>query len=259
MTLRELVKYLRFSILDDTGGSGIDVDTALDIAEDDAEAELLRWSNEELTDFINEAVRQVYRRILPVQRYEPAFNIPVVAGTAEYVIDQRILRIISARLVTANKQLFPCDTQDLWHDSTFETKAGTPETFLPDYNTGSIRLYPIPDVADTLQLFVNRLPLNTLSWSQNTQSPELREEFQIPMLWYAAFLAFNKDDANTLDPESANKNIALFNSEFPATSAYSDTRKRRTTHRPVSYGGVRFETSGRSRLSRRSKNPYGSC
>jgi len=239
MTLLELIEYLRESILDDTGGHGIDW-TTIDKADD--EAQLLRWTNEQLTSYINEAINQVYRRILPAHGYFTEFDISVTATNHTYVYDPRILRITWARLVTEDKDLERTDLQDLqlcnrhWRNGT-----GTPDKYLIDFTSGSIRLVDIPIASDTLELEVNRLPLVPLDWASNNLSPEaaLRSEFQILMLHYAAFLAFGKDEANSLDPTSSDRHLALFNKTFPeSANAYSDTRKRRTNNRTVRYGGL---------------------
>ena len=66
MKLIEAMKYLRENILDDIGGLGADW---CSFSEDDADSLQLRWGNEELVANINEAMNQVYRRILPVKEY----------------------------------------------------------------------------------------------------------------------------------------------------------------------------------------------
>lgn len=252
MTLKDLIKYMRVSILDDTGGSGV---VSEDISEDDLDVIQLRWTNEELTTFINEAINQVYRRVYPIRKVEPLFDIPVVIGTATYSIDPRILNIIGIQSAAQNKALVQADYEEVWHcNPEFLTKSATPEVYFTDYDNSSITLAPVPIATDTLSLFVHRLPLSELSWSANTSSPELRNEWQIPMLNYAAFLAYQKDEANTLDPNRSSTFLALFEKEFLQTSAYSDMRKRRNTNRGVSYGGIPMNGQGGLR---RSRNPYG--
>ncbi len=252
MTLKELIKYMRVSILDDTGGTGV---VSEDISEDDLDVIQLRWTNEELTIFINEAINQVYRRIYPIQKVEPLFNITTVAGTAAYAMDQRILRILGIHSTQQNKPIQQADYLEVWNcNPELLTKSATPELYFPDYDNATLTLAPVPIAVDTLQLFVHRLPLSPLSWSANTASPELRSEWQIPMLNYAAFLAYQKDEANALDPQRAQTFLNMFEKEFLQTSAYSDTRKRRNSNRGVSYGGI--PQIGLDSI-RRGRNPYG--
>lgn len=252
MTLKELVKYMRVSILDDTGGTGV---VSEDIAEDDLDAIQLRWSNEELTIFINEAITQVYRRLYPIRGIEPLFAITTVIGQADYTFDQRILRILGIISTTSGETLQQGDYQEIWDCAPdIFTKTGTPELYFPDYDNTKITLAPIPIAVDTLKLFVHRLPLVPLSWSANSLSPEIRSEWQIPMLNYAAHLAYNKDEANALDPNRSTTYLNLFEREFLQTSAYSDVRKRRNSNRGTKYGGISMDGLDHSR---RTRNPYG--
>ena len=247
MNLLELIEYLRVSILDDTGGLGIDWSG---ISKDDNEATLLRWSNEELTQNINEAIRQVYRRILPVK--DIAITVPVIASTHTYALNPLILQILGVKSPLTSLPLSRLDIEDIWEVPQWDTVEGDPTHYIPNYDTGTIRLYPIPTQSDTLDLMYYRLPLTELSWTKNTVSPELRNEFQIPMLNYALFLAYMKDEANTNDPQKATNFLALFNQEFPQTSAYSDNRKRKTTNRAIRYGGLYQNGTTKNR------NKYGS-
>ena len=247
MNLLELIEYMRVSILDDTGGLGIDW---TGISDTDNEATMLRWSNEELTQNINEAIRQVYRRILPVK--DIAITISVVAGTDTYALNPLILQLLGVKSPLTNKALGALDIEDIWDVPQWEGNSGDPLYYIPNYDTGNIRLYPTPTQSDTLDLMYYRLPLVELAWTSNTVTPELRTEFQIPMLNYALFLAYMKDEANSNDPQKATNFLALFNQEFPATSAYSDNRKRKTTNRQIKYGGLHQSGTTRSR------NKYGS-
>ena len=112
MTLLQLIKHLRETILDDTGGTGVDW-TAIDET-DDAAAQL-RWSNEELTRCINEAILQAHRRSLLIKDASGDYDITVTAGTPEYLLDPRIIRIKGAKLVSTGKQLEKVEIEDVWN------------------------------------------------------------------------------------------------------------------------------------------------
>lgn len=234
MNLLEAISYLRTNILDDVGGLGSDWESFTDT---DSTSLQLRWTNEELVSSINEAINQVYRRILPVKEMNDAFDITTVSGTSEYTLDPRILQIEGIRSKTTGKILKRIAIEDLWADEKLFTKQGTPVSYIPNIDTGIIHLYATPDVSDTYSLLVYRLPLKSLSWDDPYTDIELRREFIIPMLSYAASICYEKDEANTLDPNRVVYFLSKFNQEFPATSAYSDTRKRRTSNRSIEYGG----------------------
>jgi hypothetical protein len=235
MQLVEAVNYLRSNILDDTGGLSVDWEG---YEVNDTESFQMRWTNEELTAAINEALNQVYRRILPVKEMNPLFDITTNIGVQSYPLDKRILQVEGIRSATTGRTLYIADIKDVWNNTFAYSDKGTPDRVVLDYDTGTISFFKIPSVSDTYRLLVYRLPLKSLSWEDNEDEIELRQEFVIPMLDYAAYIAYNKDEANTLDPQRSLFFYQRFNQEFPQTSAYSDVRKRRTTNRSVRYGGI---------------------
>jgi len=235
MDLLGAVTFLRENILDDVGGISSEWG---DFSEDDTESFQLRWNNEELVANINEAINQVYRRILPVKELNPLYDITTSVGVQTYNLDPKILQIQGIRSQATNKTLVRVALEDVWDDTNLNTGQGVPACYIPNYDTGSISFYKIPEAVVSYSLLVYRLPLITHSWGDTSTPIELREEFMVPMLWYAAALSYEKDEANVVDPTRSAYFLQKFNQEFPMTSAYSDTRKRRTSNRSISYGGI---------------------
>lgn len=227
MTLLELVSFLRTNILDDTGGH--DVDWA-SYSEVEPGAFQMRWGNEELVANINESIRQVYKRINPVQ---DSYALSVLSGVKDYTLPSYIRKVLSGRRADG-RVLEEKSVADYLSDD-FETNTGDLEAYIPDQETGKLRIYPEPVANETVTLLVYRYPKTELTWDSPDSSPELRLDYQIPMLNYAAFLCYMKDEANSYDPQRANTFSALFDREFPFTSSYSSARKARTTNRPVKF------------------------
>jgi len=235
MTLLEIIKYLRTSILDDTGGSGVIWE---DITDEDAASAQLRWSNEELTSFINEAFRKAHRSSYLLKEYgNNDFDISVVVGTSTYSIDRRIIKLLGIRSSGEDTSLDPLEIEDIFHIAGWNTKTGTPTHYIIDYNTNKVTLYPQPEVTDTLNLMYYREELKQLDWTKNSASPEIDDRFIISALNYAAYLAYLKDEANALDPDKSDKHLILFQSDFSNNSTYTETRRQRSSHRGVRYGG----------------------
>lgn len=235
MTLYDLVKHLRESILDDTGGHNISWDS---ISESDDNVALLRWTNEELTRFINEAEKQACRSALLLKKASSDFDITVVADQAEYEVNPKVINIKNIYLDSNGRELERVEVEDLVSIPKWRTVVGTPDRYIVDYNLNSIRLYPTPEENDTLNLIAYTLPSEDMVWeSADIDSPEIKEQFQLDMLYYAAYLAYLKEDANALDPQRAEKFKLLFDSEFSNTNAYIDVRRERTRNRQIRYGG----------------------
>lgn len=235
MTLLELVKHLRRSILDDTGGVGVAWE---DLTEDDVENEQLRWSNEELTSFIDQAQKKACRAAYLLKKSEDAFNISVVAGTADYSLDSRIIRVKVIESAGTGFELIKAEYEDFLGEQNWRTKSAVPTHYIIDESDKSIKLYPSPIATDTLSLIYYRLPLITLDWTDPNQEIEIPVEYQIEMLDWAASLAYMKDEANTFDPARAGTYAALFRSNFTDTSVYGEIRRKRSKGRTVRYGGI---------------------
>lgn len=236
MTLLELVTHLRQSILDDVGGTSV---AWADITEDQDDVTQLRWSNEELTRFINEAQKQACRASLLIKTASPTFAVTVAGGTSEYSLDPRVINIKGAYLASTGKELVETEYEDVMGMPSWRDTTGTPTHYISDMETGTIHLYPQPTAADTVNLLVYRLPLTDLDWeTAETTSAEIREDHQIDMLYYAAFLAYMKDEANTFDPQRAEYNRQLFEKKFTSSSAYADVRRSRTRNKSIKYQGL---------------------
>lgn len=236
MTLFDLVKHLRESILDDTGGVGVNWE---DVTEDDIDNYQLRWSNEELSRFIAEAQRKAARNALMIRKSEETdFDIAVVAGTAQYIYNSKIVRIKSVESDSNGKHLRPAEYEQIEGIRNWRTKEGTPEYFIVDRNAKTIRLYPKPTEDDTLYLTYNRLPLVDPTWDLPDAELELPEEYQLDMLDYAAHMAYMKDEANSLDAQRAITFLQKFTANFGEVSAYAEERRRRSAGRTIRYGGL---------------------
>lgn len=232
MTLLQLVSYLRTNILHDIGGTGVDWS---DYSDTDFDSIQLRWTNEEIVSNINEAINQVYRRTQPIKDII-TINTITNPYTPTYTLPSYVLEVLAVKKANGDI-LTEKSTEELYSIRDFNTINGELKNYTTDYQKDKIRFYPAPEVIETLELLVYRLPLTQLSWTTKTASPELREEFQIPMLYGAAAACYLKDEANTLDPSRSLVFTRMFDSEFPFTSSYSTIRKIKTSNRPIRYGG----------------------
>jgi hypothetical protein len=227
MKMLELISFLRSNILDDTGGQGVDWSSH---TEDDADSYQLRWSNEELVSNINEAINQVYRRAAPAR---DTYQITTKAGKYIYDLPKYILRLVRARLVDGD-EIPEVTLDDVWNKP---AKMGVATGYITDYVSGTVQFHPIPNSVYSVEFMVNRLPKVKLDL-YSSEDVELKDEFVLPMLHYAASLCYMKDEANSLDPQRSQYFMNLFDREFPFTSSYSTIRKSRTANRPVKYGGL---------------------
>ena len=234
MILLNLIAELR-NLLDDKGGHSTDWEL-------DASQSLLRWSNDELLVLLNEAEREVCRRtdLLSDNITEEVVDIDVITDEEHYTLSPLITKVRRYRLVSTDKTLEKVSWKDLEDiDPIWDSRTGTPTKIVDDLNTGQFKLYPIPIVDDTIKLIVYRLPLDDLVWAnRDWQEPEIPAEYHRKMLHWAAHLAYEKDEPNTLDRNKSDYHRQKFEHEFgPKTDAYSQERKKRV-NRGIKYGGL---------------------
>lgn len=235
MTLIELITELR-NLLEDTGGHGIDW---VNINNE----HLLKWTNSELVLFLNEAEKEVARRthILFDSETPEIVEIPVLVDEGSYVLHPSIIRIRRAKLDSQTRALDMTSWRDQEAlDPDWENKNGTARSLIRDWSFGRIRLVAIPAIADTLRLSVYRLPLEDMEWTQRASAePEIPIEYHQKLLYWAAHLAYEKDEPNTEDAKRSEIFELKFEREIgPKEDAYSQERKKRTK-RNIAYGGIR--------------------
>lgn len=205
------------------------IDSYRDQSQDNGTAQFV--SNTTLTGYANEGIREAIRR--GYQLLDAESDICEIDFDSEapiLVIDPIILDIRRAR--TATFVLTPIsmsalsDAVDMW-----ETEIGEPMHYVPDYQTGAIRLYPSPSRSGTVYLSVRRLPLDDLSADDDI--PELRAETHQALVQWMLYRAYSKQDADMFDPSKASRALAEFEREFGRKSSSRNEQWMRSAHSVV--------------------------
>lgn len=223
MTLRELLKYLRESILNDRSDRFAGSSDYL-------------WEDETLVININEAQTRFCRRGLVLRdgSTDEVTLVTLRAGVIEYPLHESVLGVLSARRSSQQVDLTRVGHAALsgfrglsesWVDPTdmHALPPGPPIAYLTDETLSSrdsdtmvqpvLRVYPVPSAdqeGQTLRLRVVRKPLERLSLSALTASPEIAEDYHIPMLDWAAYLALRIVDDDAGAPRRAAEFAASF-------------------------------------------------
>lgn len=201
---RELIAHLRESILDDTAPPQL-------------------WSDSELLRFLNYAEVQACRRAHLIidsttssdsgtaatagtMGQKPLCSLSIVANQATYNLSPKILQIKRCQLRSMTYPLVgPVSYSEL--DDLFSGWMGTNGT-VGTSGSGGVPVYFInepgntiafvqaPSTTDTAQLVVSRLPL--ISFGLQT-SPEIDEQYHVGLCDWAAHLAFQKPDTETVN------------------------------------------------------------
>lgn len=234
MYLLDQIKYLRESILDDVGGTGV---VWQNVHQTEAEAAQLRWTNEELAFFLTQAEREVARRARLLLDTSGNYDITTVADQMDYALNGKVLRVLHAQL--DERSLKDAEIEDIWDTYNWKGRRDKPQYIVTDRTGRTVSLFPTPDAVYTINLAVYRLPLIDLNWDlADTQEPEVPEMHHFPMINFAAYLAYMKDEANALDPTRAAQFKGLFDADYPDQTWNSEMRRMRNRGRTIKYGGL---------------------
>lgn len=184
------------------------------------------WDDEDATEFLNDAENEACRRArLLVDSTDPECCVyAIVPGDLVIELDPRVLFIRRAKAdgraqPWGRMQLADMDKQRPGWDA----DTGEPRLYIPDFQTDTIRPYPIPEADDVLRVTVSRLPLNPITVNTlDSKAPEINPRHHRSLVFWMLYRAFSKQDADTYDPKRAQLNLDLFEAEFGKKSTAID-------------------------------------
>jgi hypothetical protein len=181
------------------------------------------WSDEEWTEYANDAQNQACRRArLIIDSTTTAITqLSMASGDVTASLDERILFIKRAKVSSVSNPLGRASFKDLderlpgWEDAT-----GIPQAYVPDMDTDKFRPYPTPDSAITVNLTVVRLPLEDMA--NDTDEPEINKRYHLHLVDWMLHRAYSKQDSETVDMAKANKYLATFEAQFGKESTANE-------------------------------------
>lgn len=209
MTLEELIESLRLDYLDD----GV---------------ETYRWSNEQLTRWINQAQNDACRRQrLLVDKTSSIASVTLTAGTANYTLSPLVHMVDEVRFNGEVVPKYDAETLDDVLPGWNDLDPGEPIGYMQ--NARTLTLIPTPATSQdggTLSLTVWRLPLTTLE--DDDDEPEIDPGYHEDLCHYAAAKAYRMPDEDLRDTHLAEFHEAEFDRAFgPRISADVMAHKRR--------------------------------
>ncbi len=215
MTLLELIYRVRLRLDDFGGNTGAPSAPYTYYWEEDDSGCL--WRTDELVVFVNSARTEMAHRLpLHDSTTEELTEITLMEDVAGYAIDPRILAIDSVVLASTGAPLIKlsnADDRSLWRDP-YDTTYSEPtsvEHYRTDFNDYILTVYATPTEADTLNLAVRRLPLDTLLWEDaNLEIAEPAARYHEALIDWVCMQAYLKRDADTFDKELAGRHQGLF-------------------------------------------------
>lgn len=205
----------------------------LDDPDDGVDSRDLLWSDEELVRWINQAQEEAAARAYLIFDDSSAITqIAIDSTTNRYAVSDRIIRVVDARIVGSPfPKLIPANENHLdKFDPTWGTRVGKPRRYVN--RDKQILLDMIPDAPGTLQLECYRLP-NQLVLGTN-ETLEIDPQYHESLLYWVKHRAYEKQDAETFNPEKSSINSNKFTNRFgPRRSAAEQTVLRSEQPRRV--------------------------
>lgn len=203
------------------------------------------WTDDEVYSYLDAAQQMFYRL---TQGVGAVMTVDFSAGDTFAPISDRILKIRRAALTSDGRPLELVNFEQLESTSRgddygssasrsplqLDATAGPVKAVVLGMVDYQLRLVPIPDADGTLELVVERAPLEDIV--------ESSVEFEVPsahhlyLLLWAEHLAYSKQDAETVDKTKAELRKVAF--EAYCDMSMGEKNRRKHVPRSIAYGGL---------------------
>jgi hypothetical protein len=203
------------------------------------------WSDDEAFRYMDAAYRMFVRLTGGIADFtSDATVVDIVAGEAVADISPSILRIMSANKASDEQDLTIINMVDeatTESDDYFQllrsirsTKTGAVRKMIIGAEKNKVRWVSVPEVADTVNMHIYRLPIDHITDDSHTMS-DVDEEHHTYLLDWMKHLAYKKQDAETFDKTKSDEAEASFRAYCAFCKAEMERYKHKT--RVVEYGG----------------------
>ena len=210
------------------------------------EAKPYLWSDADVWRYANDAYRMFVRLTGGVADFlSDACAVDIVAGEATAEISPTILRIMSATLRSTKQPIQIINEADLGKmrssdygqikQLTLDDRQGDVRYMVHGMKRGTVRWVMVPEVNDTADLFVYRLPFDTIT-DAGQELTDVDEDHHNHLLDWMKHLAYKKQDADTFNPQASLQG----KQDFEAYCSFVKAELERYNHktRTVTYGGL---------------------
>lgn len=181
------------------------------------------WSDDQLDEWINEAVDEICLRSRTLQDATSAFcTLKIRAGVNRYELDPSILVVRRAKLDSQPRDPTLCMTTMDILDTRFPTwdnpvVTGPPQWGFTNKDYGdhlTLFVAPYPSQDDTLRLTVWRLPTPDERLCDDDDVPPIPSRQHKDIDYWIEHKAFEIKDSEMYDPDRSTKALAMFDAIF---------------------------------------------
>jgi hypothetical protein len=194
------------------------------------------WSDDEIFNYIDDAQKMFCRLAHGINdAMSKVTQISVLTTTDTAATSPTILKIRQAYQVSDGQPIEIINYEDLGRLGVrLDGRTGPVKMLITGMSQDMVKLYPAPNVANTIQLLVERLPLKGITGSG--QLLEINDRHHPHLLLWVKHRAYLKQDSETRDDKKA----ADMKMAFKEYCELAFREKERAMHktRVVVYGGI---------------------
>lgn len=183
------------------------------------------FSKPRLVRYANEAESEACRRARLITDSSTAeiCTAAVAIDRNLITLDPRVIFVRAAKLASKTVSLDKIRRDEMDEcNPGWLTRTGDVVGWIPDFQSGKLRLYRTPIAADSLELTVVRTPLAAMLDDKDT--PEIAPRFHEKLIHWMLYRCYLKHDVETFDEKAAARHLAFFEAEFgKASSAIDET------------------------------------
>lgn len=195
------------------------------------------WSDEEAFRFLDDAQKTFCRETGGLGDASSSLTQVAYTTASDWVaLDPRILHVLDATDLATGKPIEVTDLQGMRADGLrFNNVPGRVRRVVIGLEPKKLRLHPFPADAGTIQLAVDRLPLDAIT-DAGDQELEVDEQHHQRLIEWMMHRAYSKQDAETYDKRKAD----AFKASFLAYcfEAKAERERARGKIRVVRYAGI---------------------
>lgn len=208
-------------------------------------AEPPMFSDEQLYAYLNDAQQTFVRELGGIPDASSQFlQIAAAVNDTSFKYDHRILKIRGAYRLSDGCQVDVIDYEEMrTRGLRFDGCTGHVEAIVIGMDEATVRYLKTVDLADTLQLIVDRMPLQDITMDEPDAAPEIIPPHHIHLVTHMMAKAFGNQDAEVFNKSKAIEKTAEFKAYCEKCFKEKERRKHKT--RVVAYGGLPFDQHSR--------------
>jgi len=195
------------------------------------------WSDDEAFEYLDDAQNQFCLHVDGIADATSSLTqLDITTTTDEVELSPLILKFRAGYLTSTGKPISIINYEDMHQMRLrFDGTTGEVQYLVIGLQAGYGKYYPYPISADTLQLYVDRLPLERIT-SAGSQELEIPRQHHTHLTLWMRARAYRKQDAAVYDKRLADEFEARFMNYCAEAKKQRDKAKHKT--RVVKYGGI---------------------